>query len=130
MQMPIGAAQIVFLLLTCGIASFVPRTRILMMILNCSTAMLGLLLVWKLDESNARGRLAGLALGSVVGVNLPLSLSLVASNVAGLTKRSVTSALLFITYCVANIVGPQFFLEREEPRYDVYITCPVCLRLG
>lgn len=101
-----------------------------MMILNCSTAMLGLLLVWKLDESNARGRLAGLALGSVVGVNLPLSLSLVASNVAGLTKRSVTSALLFITYCVANIVGPQFFLEREEPRYDVCITCPVCLRLG
>lgn len=81
--------------------------------------MLGLILVWKLDESNAKGRLAGLALGSVSGVNVPLALSLISSNVAGFTKRSVTSALLFIVYCVANIVSPQFFLEREEPRYGV-----------
>lgn len=119
--MPIGAAQIVFLCLTSSIASFVPRTRILMIILNCVTTMLGLILVWKLDESNAKGRLAGLALGSVSGVNVPLALSLISSNVAGFTKRSVTSALLFIVYCVANIVSPQFFLESEEPRYGVCI---------
>ncbi|KAF7175522.1 hypothetical protein CNMCM7691_008623 [Aspergillus felis] len=39
------------------------------------------------------------------------------SNVAGFTERSVTSGLLFVAYCVGNIVGPQFFIDSEEPSY-------------
>ncbi|KAL4783345.1 MFS general substrate transporter [Aspergillus varians] len=118
MQMPIGAGQIVFLLISSSVATFVPNTRIIMMIVNTTTSMIGMLLVWQLAEDNQRGRLTGLTLGAVFAINIPLSLSLIASNVAGFTKRSVTSALLFIAYCVGNIVGPQMFLESEEPQYD------------
>ncbi|GKZ61694.1 hypothetical protein AnigIFM49718_008420 [Aspergillus niger] len=117
MQMPLGGAQIVFLILTAGIATFIPRTRILMMIFNTLTSLIGMILVWKLDEDNRRGRLTGLALGAVFAVNIPLSLSIISSNVAGFTKRSTTSALLFVAYCVGNIVGPQFFYSSEEPYY-------------
>ncbi|KAI2855308.1 hypothetical protein CBS63078_4802 [Aspergillus niger] len=117
MQMPLGGAQIVFLILTAGIATFIPRTRILMMIFNTLTSLTGMVLVWKLDEDNRRGRLTGLALGAVFAVNIPLSLSIISSNVAGFTKRSTTSALLFVAYCVGNIVGPQFFYSSEEPYY-------------
>jgi uncharacterized membrane protein len=117
--MPMGAAQIIFLLITVTVATFVPKTRILMMIFNTSVSMIGIILVWQLDESNQKGRLTGLSIAAVFACNIPLALSLIASNVAGFTKRSVTSALLFIAYCVGNIVGPQMFLESEEPQYDV-----------
>ncbi|GKZ37231.1 hypothetical protein AbraIFM66950_008688 [Aspergillus brasiliensis] len=122
MQMPLGAAQIIFLIFTAGFATFVPNTRILMMLFNTLTSLIGMILVWKLDEDNSRGRLTGLALGAVFAVNIPLSLSIISSNVAGFTKRSTTSALLFVAYCVGNIVGPQFFYTSEEPYYPTGMT--------
>ncbi|KAL5337525.1 MFS general substrate transporter [Aspergillus crustosus] len=131
MQMPLGAAQIVFLIITSGIASRVANTRVLMMIINTATAMVGIVLVWKLDQSNQRGRLTGLALAAVFAVNIPLSLSLITSNVAGFTKRSTTSGLLFVAYCVGNIVGPQLFFSSEEPYYSTGMTASVAgLALG
>ncbi|KAL3450360.1 major facilitator superfamily domain-containing protein [Aspergillus insuetus] len=131
MQMPMGAAQIIFLLITVSVATFVPKTRILMMIFNTSVSMIGMILVWQLDESNQKGRLTGLSLAAVFACNIPLALSLIASNVAGFTKRSVTSALIFVAYCVGNIVGPQMFLESEEPQYDTGMAASVAgLALG
>ncbi len=114
-----GLAQIVFLLITTGIASFVPRTRIAMMITNTTASLIGMIMVWKLNESEKVARLTGLALGIVFAVNIPLSLSLISSNVAGFTKRSVTGALMFVAYCVGNIVGPQFYFASEAPHYPV-----------
>ncbi|KAI0467351.1 major facilitator superfamily domain-containing protein [Xylaria cf. heliscus] len=49
---------------------------------------------------------------------LPLLLSLVQANIRGVTKKNTTTALLFIAYCVGNIVGPQLFVEGEAPAYD------------
>lgn len=117
--MPMGAAQIVFLILSSGVTTFVPSTRIAMMILNAAVSTIGMILVWKLDLDNQGGRLTGLTLGSVFAVNVPLSLSLISSNVAGFTKRSVVSALLFVAYCAGNIAGPQFYTTSEEPEYPV-----------
>jgi uncharacterized transporter YbjL len=119
MQMPLGASQLVFLVLTTTVATFSRNTRVAMMILNTTVSLIGMVLVWKLDESHAEARVAGLALTVAFAANTPLSLSLISSNVAGLTKRSLTSAFIFIGYCVGNIAGPQFFYEREEPHYQV-----------
>lgn len=117
--MPLGAAQIVFLVITSGVATYVPSTRIIMMIIAAATSMIGMLLVWQLDDENQAGRLTGLTLGGVFAVNIPMCLSLISSNVAGFTKRSVISALMFVAYCVGNIVGPQFYISTEEPDYPV-----------
>ncbi|KAL4871857.1 hypothetical protein BDV12DRAFT_205707 [Aspergillus spectabilis] len=117
MQMPMGASQIVFLILSAGVATLIPQTRLLMMIFNTIISMIGSILVWKLDADNQVGRMVGLTLGAVFAVNIPLSLSIISSNVAGFTKRSVTSALLFVAYCVGNIIGPQLFMTAEEPEY-------------
>ncbi|KAI0206597.1 major facilitator superfamily domain-containing protein [Astrocystis sublimbata] len=48
---------------------------------------------------------------------LPLLLSLVQSNIRGITKKNTTTALLFVAYCVGNIAGPQLFVEGEAPAY-------------
>lgn len=91
------------------------------MILNTVISIIGLILIWKLDPDDQTGRMVGLTLAVVYAINLPISLSLVTSNVAGFSKKSVVSSLLFIAYCVGNIVGPQFFLASEEPSYPVSI---------
>ena len=121
MQMPQGGAQIVFLLITSIAATFIPSSRILGMILNTIVSIVGLILIWKLDPNDQVGRMVGLTLAVVYAINLPISLSIVTSNVAGFSKKSVVSSLLFIAYCVGNIVGPQFFLASEEPSYPVSI---------
>lgn len=118
-QMPIGGAQLVFLLLTSGFASLVPKSRIIMMIVNTAVSMIGMLLIWKLNGDNQAGKMTGLCLGGVFAANIPLSLSLISSNVAGFTKKSTVSALMFAAYCVGNIAGPQFFIPSEEPSYLV-----------
>ncbi|KAJ5978483.1 hypothetical protein N7501_001825 [Penicillium viridicatum] len=121
MQMPQGAAQIVFLLITSITATFIPSSRILGMCLNTVISIVGLILIWKLNPDNQAGRMVGLTLAVVYAINLPISLSIVTSNVAGFSKKSVVSSLLFIAYCVGNIVGPQFFLASEEPSYPTGI---------
>ncbi|KAJ5120946.1 uncharacterized protein N7515_010334 [Penicillium bovifimosum] len=120
-QMPIGGAQLVFLLLTTGFASVVPKSRILMMMVNTLVSMVGMILIWKVDDDNRAGKMTGLCLGSVFAANIPLSLSLISSNVAGFTKKSTVSALMFAAYCIGNIAGPQFFIPSEEPAYPTGI---------
>ncbi|OBT82514.1 hypothetical protein VE02_09591 [Pseudogymnoascus sp. 03VT05] len=117
LQMPLGGAEIVFILLSAAITTFIPSSRILCMTFNILISMLGMLLVWKLDPENAAGREVGLTLSVVYAVNLPISLSIISSNVAGFSKKSVVTASLFVAYCAGNIVGPQFFLASEAPSY-------------
>ncbi|KAL2430458.1 putative transporter [Exophiala dermatitidis] len=114
-QMPVGAAQLVFLLLTSGLASIIPSSRLVLMIFNTISSMVGMIMVYELK--GRAGRMGGLCLAAVFACNIPLSLSLISSNVGGFTKRSVASATLFVAYCVGNIIGPQFFLASQKPRY-------------
>lgn len=48
--------------------------------------------------------------------------SLLASNIAGYTKKSVVNSMFFISYSLGNIVSPQAFLQTEAPRYQTGIT--------
>lgn len=49
----------------------------------------------------------------------PISLSMISSNVAGFTKKSVASAMMFVAYCAGNIAGPFLFFPSEAPVYQV-----------
>ncbi|KAJ5163906.1 uncharacterized protein N7500_005736 [Penicillium coprophilum] len=121
MQMPQGGAQIVFLLITSITVTYIPSSRILGMCLVTIVSIIGLILIWRLDPDDQAGRMVGLTLAVVYAINFPMSLSIITSNVAGFTKKSVVSGLLFVAYCVGNIVGPQFFLASEEPSYPTGI---------
>ncbi|KAL1758284.1 major facilitator superfamily domain-containing protein [Schizophyllum commune] len=39
------------------------------------------------------------------------------SNVAGRTKKTVTSSIMFIAYCAGNAAGAQIFRQEDAPRY-------------
>jgi MFS transporter, ACS family, allantoate permease len=56
------------------------------------------------------------------------SLTIVPSNVAGRTKKTIISSGTFLGYCVGNMCGSQIFKTKDAPRYiPGTIGCAVCL---
>lgn len=43
--------------------------------------------------------------------------TLLSSNVAGYTKKTVAGTMFFSAYCLSNIISPQTFLASQAPRY-------------
>lgn len=78
-----------------------------------------MVLIYALDHTNAYGRLGGTYLAAVFVSNTPMSLSLIASNVGGFTKKSTVNAMLFFAYSIGNVVGPQLYLSAQAPVYTV-----------
>jgi hypothetical protein len=68
---------------------------------------------------NQGSQLFGLWIFVAFAAGFPISLSMVASNVAGFTKKSVASAMMFMAYTTGNIIGPFLFFPREAPEYSV-----------
>ncbi|KAJ5871084.1 uncharacterized protein N7529_003437 [Penicillium soppii] len=126
LQMPMGASQLVFLIITAAIATYVRSSRLICMSFNAIVAIIGVVLIYTLDDSHRVVKLLGLAFVAAFAVNIPLSLSIVTSNVAGATKRSAVSVSIFAAYCVGNIVGPQFFYASQEPTYSSGIEASLC----
>ncbi|KAI1456089.1 major facilitator superfamily domain-containing protein [Annulohypoxylon moriforme] len=57
-----------------------------------------------------------------------LAWTLIPSNVAGRTKRTITSSFTFVGYCVGNMVGSQIFKSKDAPRFiPGTVGCVVCL---
>ncbi|KAJ5937650.1 hypothetical protein N7454_003992 [Penicillium verhagenii] len=126
LQMPMGASQLVFLITTAAIATYIKSSRIMAMMLNVIVAVIGIVLIYTLDDTHRVAKLLGLAFVAAFAVNIPLSLSIVTSNVAGATKRSTISVAIFAAYCVGNIVGPQFFFASQSPKYSSGIEASLC----
>jgi ACS family allantoate permease-like MFS transporter len=72
--------------------------------------------------STLHARLTAVFIVPMVAASAGVTYSLLASNVAGYTKKTVAGSLFFSSYCVANIVSPQTFLASEAPRYKTGIS--------
>lgn len=125
-QMPTGAAQLVFVVVSAILCSSFPDIRTLTMMALTLTSLLGMVLMYVLPDNNQAGRMAGFCLSLAFSANMPLAMSLITSNVHGFTKRAVINACVLVMYCVGNIVGPQFFNVDEAPRYKKGITASLC----
>lgn len=57
-----------------------------------------------------------------------ISWTLLPSNIAGRTKRTLVASGTFIGYCVGNIVGSQIFRAWDKPRYiHGTVGCAICI---
>lgn len=77
----------------------------------------GCLLIYRCYKNG--GRLFGVFIFSAFVAGIPMTLSVASSNVAEFTKKATVSAMMFVTYCTGNIVGPFLFFSREAPAYKV-----------
>ncbi len=142
---PGGAVEVVFLI-ACGYLGDRFKNRILFGCSGVVVAMIGMILIVALPLSNNGGRLAGYYLTQASPTGFVALLSLVATNVAGYTKKTTVAALYLICYCAGNIigmnpqkhrmhracsrsnlyVGPQTFRPKDAPRYvpaEITIIC-------
>ena len=122
---PGGAVEVVFLIV-CGFLGDRYRNRILISTSGLVAAILGMVLIVALPLENDSGRLAGYYLTQASPTPFVALLSLIATNVAGYTKKTTVAALYLIAYCAGNIIGPQTFRPEDAPRYvpaEITIIC-------
>jgi len=105
LQVPGGFIQFAALLGGGFICSHFPNSRCIVMIAANLICILGAAMLVGLPASNKWGRLVGLWLCYFQGLGFSMSLTMVSSNVAGYTKKQVTGTILFVGYCVGNIIG-------------------------
>lgn len=91
--------------------------RILISSLGMLSAFIGMLLITCLSDKYNVGRLIGYYLTQAGAASFASLLSLIATNIAGYTKKTTVAALFLIGYCVGNIIGPQVFQDKDAPGY-------------
>lgn len=114
MQMPSGAVEVVgCTLLACGVLFYPYRLfwatvgTVIVIISECMLAF----------SSNVKVQYAGFCLYTLSPIGFICLLSIIASNVAGHTKKVTTNAIFLIGYCVGNLIGPQTFIDNQAPEY-------------
>ncbi|KAF4338412.1 allantoate permease [Fusarium beomiforme] len=80
---------------------------------------------------NQGSQLFGLWIFAAFAAGIPICLSMIASNVAGFTKKSVASAMMFMAYTAGNIIGPFLFFPSEAPEYaSGFLATSICFGIS
>lgn len=115
---PVGGFQLFWILTGTYAASRFRNVRTYMMMLYLVPTVLGISLMWQLDNKTQwQGILLGYYMCGSYVCSLVIALQLPASNVAGYTKRITATAVTFAAYCLGNVIGPFAFLESEAPKW-------------
>ncbi|EER33709.1 hypothetical protein CTRG_02527 [Candida tropicalis MYA-3404] len=115
MQMPQGAVEICGCVLLAWLTKYFPSRLGMATFASILTVIGYCLLVF---PSQKAARLTGFYLYLFSPVGFICVLSCIASNVAGHTKKITTNAILLISYCVGNLIGPQTFISNQAPKYQ------------
>jgi ACS family allantoate permease-like MFS transporter len=81
--------------------------------------MIAAIFLYALPLGNLQGRLAALYCSYFYLGPYIVSLGINTANTAGHTKKVTVNALIFIAYCVSNIIAPQFFKANQAPLYPL-----------
>lgn len=84
-----------------------------------SICFVGAILAITLPWDNKPGILAGIFMTRPNGTAYILALSLAQATAAGYTKRLIRTALFMISYSISNIIAPQMWNKKYQPRYRV-----------
>ncbi|KAL5335074.1 major facilitator superfamily domain-containing protein [Aspergillus crustosus] len=88
------------------------------LVIGCQVVtMIACLLLLTLDLEETGGLLFACYILPTMGAGYAVLMGLQLANIAGYTKRSLSSSGLYIGYCLGNFVGPLCFREQDSPRY-------------
>ncbi len=109
MNMPLSFLQAIFTLLGGWAQTKLPNARLIVGSVAMIPPIIGTVLINQLETDDKWGRLVGVWLLAGYPTGFMVLLGLLATNVAGSTKKSTASAMVFVMYCVGQIVGlPSF----------------------
>ncbi|KAF5620231.1 hypothetical protein F52700_11551 [Fusarium sp. NRRL 52700] len=118
MGMPSNTIHLVSVVFAGWFCTRFKNTRCYVMIATNIIVLIGAVLVDNLPEFNHQGRLASFYIIYVNTVPFGLGMSMLSSNIAGFTKKSTASVMMFLGYCLGQFTGPQFFITHEAPQYQ------------
>ncbi|KAJ5131264.1 uncharacterized protein N7515_007303 [Penicillium bovifimosum] len=117
LQLPTGAIEAVIVPICGLIATYVKDSRCIVLAVVCLIPFGGLLGI-RFTSLDHPWTLVGCTwLQYLVGAPVIISWNLLATNVAGHTKRAVANGLWFTMYAAGNVAGANIFFARESPRY-------------
>ncbi|KAJ5899885.1 hypothetical protein N7495_004629 [Penicillium taxi] len=111
---PSHVIQILSLLISGLIATKTKDLRLIIMSFCVIPSIIGTALVYTLPHTNQWGRVVSIWIIYTNSASLAVSFSVIGGNVVGFTKKTTTTFVLFLGYCIGNLIAPQFFLSREE----------------
>lgn len=126
LTMPTGILETVAGFMCNGAVFFMARKygnrfqiRGLVMIIGLVIGMIAAIFLYKLPLDALHARLAVLYVSFFYLGPYIVSLGFITINTSGYTKKVVLNAICFISNCVANIIGPQFFKASQAPLYPL-----------
>lgn len=121
LTLPVGGVEIIAMLAAGLLSSYFKQGRTVIMFFVAAPTLAGIAMLESLPLSSLWARCAGVWLVLCVPASYAILLSLISSNVAGFSKKLMTTSMTFVSFCVGNIVSPQLFLTRESPTYGTGI---------
>jgi MFS family permease len=127
LQIPSGAVSIISIVIATYLAGRFSQRGLNVVTLLIPGAIGGALMAFLPGESKA-GKLIGNYLTNCIGASLPLLYSWVSANVAGHTKKVTMNAILLMSFCLGNIIGPLTFRQADAPSFTpakitIIVTC-------
>ncbi|GFF46871.1 uncharacterized transporter C460.05 [Aspergillus lentulus] len=122
LQLPTGAIQAVVVPICGLVATYVRDSRCLVLAAVCLIPFGGLLGI-RFSSLDHRWTLVGWTwLQYIIGAPIIVSWNLLATNVAGHTKRSMANGMWFTMFAAGHVAGAKIFFAREAPRYNSALT--------
>ncbi|KAJ5207472.1 Major facilitator superfamily domain general substrate transporter [Penicillium cf. griseofulvum] len=115
--MPEHAIQLVSVVLAGGVCSYIGKGRCIAMILSNICVLVGSVLLYTLPAERKLSRLGAVYSRHTCTVSYIMCMSMIASNVAGFTKKMTASVMIFVGYYIGQIITPQFFITSKAPTY-------------
>ncbi|KAF2442825.1 MFS general substrate transporter [Karstenula rhodostoma CBS 690.94] len=117
LQIPGGFIAVVSVITGTQIAARYNCRGVMQIVWTAWGGILGGGLIAFLPTGNRAGRLVGNYFTHVTGAFLPLSYSFAACNFAGHTKKVTMNAILLMSFCLGNILGPLTFRDEDAPEF-------------
>ncbi|KAL5116490.1 hypothetical protein ACEQ8H_005611 [Pleosporales sp. CAS-2024a] len=135
LQLPSGAVSIISIMVATRLAGRFDQRGLNICTLLIPGIIGGALMAFLPGDSKV-GKLIGNYLTNCIGASLPLLYSWVAANVAGHTKKVTMNAILLMSFCLGNIIGPLTFRQADRPNFvpakiAIIVTCALagCMAL-
>ncbi|KAF2678552.1 MFS general substrate transporter [Lentithecium fluviatile CBS 122367] len=116
LQLPSGAVSVISILTATYLAGRFDQRGLNVVTLLIPGAIGGALMAFLPGESKV-GKLIGNYLTNCIGASLPLLYSWVSANIAGHTKKVTMNAILLMSFCLGNIIGPLTFRQEDAPGF-------------
>lgn len=117
LTMPTGIMSTIAAFVFSLISAKWTNRRCLVTMLACVVPIVGTAVVYALPRSNLAGQMVGLYLLYTYFGPYVVGIGLAQANTAGHTKKTVVFAILYISYAVGNLIGPQTFRAEQAPAY-------------